>query len=64
VTDNGSGIDKETIEHIYEPLFTTKNKSIGLGLTVVKETIEAHGGRVEVESEKGKGATFRVYIPL
>lgn len=64
VTDSGCGIDKEAIGHIYEPLFTTKTKSIGLGLTVVRQTIEAHGGRIEVESEKDKGATFRVFIPL
>jgi signal transduction histidine kinase len=64
VTDTGCGMDQETIGHIYEPLFTTKTKSIGLGLTVVKETTEAQGGRIEVESEKDKGTTFRVFIPL
>jgi signal transduction histidine kinase len=64
VTDTGSGILPENISHIYEPLFTTKTKSLGLGLTVVKETVEAQGGRIEVESEKDKGTTFRVYIPL
>ena len=50
VSDTGTGMDKETSEHVFEPLFTTKNKSIGLGLTVVKETAEAHGGKVELET--------------
>lgn len=64
VSDSGPGIEPETIDHIYEPLFTTKNKAIGLGLTVVKQTVEAHGGKVEVETEKGKGSTFRVTMPI
>jgi signal transduction histidine kinase len=64
VTDSGSGIEREILEHVFDPMFTTKTKSLGLGLTVVKETVSEHGGRVNVESDKGKGSTFRIFMPL
>jgi PAS domain S-box-containing protein len=64
VKDNGMGISPENMEKIFEPLFTTKSKGIGLGLAVSRKLIEANGGRIEVQSEAGKGSTFTVYLPV
>lgn len=58
VTDNGPGIDEENLEKILEPLFTTKNFGVGLGLPVVEEILDQHGGELEIESSPGEGATF------
>ncbi|MBL7177824.1 MAG: PAS domain S-box protein [Desulfobacteraceae bacterium] len=63
VTDTGSGISKENMEKLFEPLFTTKARGIGLGLAVSKNLVEANGGSIKVESEKGKGSTFTVILP-
>ena len=49
---------------LFEPLFTTKTKGIGLGLAVSQKLIEANGGRIEACSEPGKGSTFTVYLPV
>ena len=62
--DNGCGIPKENLGKLFEPLFTTKSKGIGLGLAVSKRIIEAHGGSIEVESEVGKGTTFTIKLPV
>ncbi len=62
VTDTGEGISPENMEKLFQPLFTTKAKGIGLGLTVVKNLTEANGGRIKVESEIGKGTTFTVTL--
>ena len=61
--DNGCGIPEENLGKLFEPLFTTKTKGIGLGLAVSKRIIEAHGGSIEVESEIGKGTTFTIKLP-
>lgn len=63
IQDSGVGISAENLEKIFEPLFTTKTKGVGLGLSLVKEYIEANQGRIEVQSEKGAGTTFRVSFP-
>ena len=63
VADTGVGIAPENMEHLFEPLFTTKARGIGLGLAVSKNLVEVNGGRIEVESEEGKGSTFRVVLP-
>jgi len=63
-TDTGVGISKEDLGKIFEPLFTTKAKGIGLGLPVSATLIEGHGGTIEVESTEGKGSTFTVKLPL
>lgn len=64
VTDTGSGIAEENRGKIFEPLFTTRAKGIGLGLAVSKSIIDRHGGQIEVRSAVGKGTTFIIRLPL
>jgi PAS domain S-box-containing protein len=62
--DTGAGVPAENLERIFEPYFTTKEgKGTGLGLAICRRIVEAHGGKIEVESEAGAGATFRVCLP-
>jgi signal transduction histidine kinase len=63
VQDAGVGIPSGNLEKIFEPLFTTKAKGVGLGLALVKEYIEANQGQVKVESKEGAGTTFRISFP-
>ena len=63
-TDTGAGIPKETLESLFIPLFTTKAKGMGFGLAICKRVIEAHGGKISVESTVGKGTTFTLIIPI
>ncbi|MBN1489600.1 MAG: cache domain-containing protein [Phycisphaerae bacterium] len=65
VSDTGSGIKPEHLGQIYEPFFTTKpvGTGTGLGLSVSYGIVEHHGGHLEVESEDGRGATFRIILP-
>jgi len=66
VTDNGPGMAPEIIERLFKTYFTTKNNAggTGLGLPIVRETIEQHGGRISVASTFGRGSTFTVELPL
>ena len=64
IRDNGHGIDEETFSHLFDPYFSTKKSGIGLGLAIVKRTIEDSGGIIEIESEKGKGTTVYIYLPI
>jgi signal transduction histidine kinase len=64
IADTGVGMRKETEEKLWSPLFTTKAKGIGLGLPIAKRLVEAHGGRISVETKLGEGSTFTVTLPL
>ena len=64
VQDNGVGMDEDTRRKAFEPLFTTKQDGMGLGLHIVKRIVEAHGGEVRFTSRKGQGTTFEVRFPL
>ena len=68
VTDTGCGIPPADLEHIFDPFYTTKHESkehegTGLGLTIVHQIVQEHGGHVEVKSEFGRGTTFLVNLP-
>jgi PAS domain S-box-containing protein len=62
--DTGEGIKKDTLDKLWSPFFTTKAKGMGLGLPICKRIIEAHGGKISVESTFGKGTTFMVTFPI
>jgi signal transduction histidine kinase len=62
--DTGVGISEENLGKLFEPLFTTKAKGIGLGMAVTKTLVEGHGGNIEVESKVGVGSTFTVKLPM
>ncbi len=64
ISDTGYGIPEEAVGKIFDPLFTTKAKGIGLGLAVCRSIIERHEGSIEVKSETGKGTTFTIKLPL
>jgi PAS domain S-box-containing protein len=64
VSDTGCGIPQESIDKIFDPLFTTKAKGIGLGLPVCKAIIDRHEGGIAVESKVGEGTTFNIRLPL
>ena len=62
--DTGTGISEENMGKLFEPLFTTKAKGIGLGLPIAETLIKAHGGAIEMQSEVGKGSIFTVRLPV
>ncbi|WP_395813820.1 ATP-binding protein [Archangium minus] len=66
VRDTGCGIPEDKLERVFEPFFTTKpvGEGSGLGLSVCRSIISAHGGKISVESEAGRGTTFRVSLPV
>jgi signal transduction histidine kinase len=64
VTDTGPGIPAEALRDIFQPFFTLKHQGTGLGLPISRRIVEDHGGWVDVESAPGRGATFRVFLPI
>ena len=66
VADTGQGIEPEVLHHLFEPFFTTKpsDQGTGLGLSIVYGIVKALGGAIEVQSERGDGATFTIYLPV
>jgi signal transduction histidine kinase len=63
-SDTGTGMSKEVMSKLWSPLFTTKAKGMGFGLPICKRIVEAHGGKISVESASGKGSNFTVSIPV
>jgi signal transduction histidine kinase len=64
VADTGEGIPKEILPRIFEPYFTTKTRGVGLGMTIARRIVEAHGGTLTVDSTVGQGTRFRITIPI
>jgi signal transduction histidine kinase len=62
--DTGTGISEKVMAKLFTPLFTTKAQGMGFGLAVCKRVVEAHGGKITVESVSGNGATFTVTLPI
>ena len=65
VSDTGFGIADADLPRIFQPFFTAKKRrGMGLGLPICERIINNHGGKIEVESQPGKGTTFNIYLPL
>lgn len=63
IQDSGCGMDREIVDRIFKPFYTTKETGTGLGLSVSLQIIENHGGRIEVDSAPGRGTTTNIYLP-
>ena len=63
LSDNGCGMDETTLQHLFDPFYTTKMDGTGLGLAVVRSVIESHQGRIEVQSTPGQGSRFDIHLP-
>lgn len=63
IVDTGSGISKENLKHIFDPFFTTKDTGSGLGLSIVHQIIQNHRGKIDAESEIGKGTKVKIQLP-
>lgn len=64
ISDTGEGISEDKSDEIFLPFFSSKEKGVGLGLSLVKKIIDLHQGKIEVQSEQNKGTTFKIYLPL
>ena len=64
LSDSGPGIPASVREKVFQPFFTTKEEGSGLGLSITTRIVEEHGGRVEIKSEEGEGATFVITLPV
>lgn len=64
ISDTGPGIPSDVLPNIFEPMFSTKNFGVGLGLPIVKNIVEEHGGKIEVDSEEGQGTRVTLWLPL
>jgi signal transduction histidine kinase len=63
VEDSGSGIDQADLERVFEPFFSTKPEGMGMGLSICRSIIEAHGGRIAVAPARDGGSVFQVRLP-
>ena len=64
VADSGAGIEPEKSQGVFKPFYSSKPGGTGLGLSISKNIISSHSGSMEFESEKGKGTTVRIYLPI
>jgi signal transduction histidine kinase len=64
VIDTGVGMNEESLGRLFTPFFTTKREGVGLGLSICKQIIEAHGGELAVKSKQGQGSSFIVRLPI
>jgi signal transduction histidine kinase len=64
VQDSGVGLDSASMARLFSPFFTTREGGVGLGLSICRTIIEAHGGRIWASSNDGPGATFQIALPL
>ena len=63
ISDTGAGLSAEEIDHIFDPDYTTKEKGLGLGLTIAHEIIQGHGGEIRVASQIHAGTVFEILLP-
>ena len=63
VRDSGPGIDPEKVERVFEPFYTTKSSGVGMGLSICRSIIDAHGGRLWAEPNDPRGAVFQFTLP-
>ena len=64
VIDNGKGIAQGNLKSIFQPFYTTRKEGTGLGLAIASKIMEAHGGKIDVESEVGRGTKFTISLPI
>jgi len=64
ISDTGVGMSQETLQKLFTPFFTTKEAGTGLGLSTVKKIVEAHRGRIKVDSAPGEGTTVWLRLPM
>jgi signal transduction histidine kinase len=64
VADTGTGLTREECERLFTPYYTSKQHGTGLGLAIVQSVVSDHGGKISVESEPGRGTTFRIELPI
>jgi signal transduction histidine kinase len=64
IHDTGIGIAKEDLDRVFEPFFTTKQNGTGLGLAISQRVAREHQGKIEAQSEPGKGSTFTISLPV
>jgi signal transduction histidine kinase len=62
--DTGDGVPAELLQRVFEPYVTTKARGMGLGLPIARRIVEAHGGRIGVESRSGRGSRFQITLPI